>query len=144
MDLFIGGVTPGTGFSQVNISGTATLGSTLNVIFINGFIPPGGQTVAILNAAGVSGTFAQANGASVTYGATSVTLSNLTGTTGTPQLGIQTQGQNFVLTWPETVQGYALQTSSTLAPNSWTNVTAVENTYVAPSGTSQAFFRLIR
>ncbi|HEY3915902.1 MAG TPA: hypothetical protein VGN61_15545 [Verrucomicrobiae bacterium] len=78
--------------------------------------------------------------------ASSVTLSNLTGTTGTPKLAIQTQtqSQNVVLTWPEAVQGYTLQTSSTLAPNSWTNVTAVENTYVAPSGTAPAFFRLIR
>jgi T5SS/PEP-CTERM-associated repeat protein len=146
MDILIGGVTAGSGFCQVNITGDATLGGTLNVIFINGFIPPAGQTVTILNAAGVSGTFAQVNGASVTYGATSVALSNLTGTTGTPQLAIQPQlqAQNFVVTWPETVQGYTLQTSTTLATNSWTNVTAVENTYVAPSGTSQAFFRLIR
>jgi len=146
MDIFIGGVTPGSGFCQVNITGAATLGGTLNVVFTNGFIPPAGQTVTILNAAGVNGTFAHVNGASVSYGATSVTLSNLTGTTGTPRLTIQpqTQGQNVVLTWPETVQGYTLQTSSTLAPNSWANVTADENTYVAPSGTTQAFFRLVR
>ncbi len=144
MDIFIDGTTPGSGFSQVSVSGTASLGGTLNVILTNGFTPAPGQRFPILSAAAVSGTFAHVNGASITYGSTGVTLSNVTGVTGAPKLSIQNEGQNIVVTWPETIQGYSLQTASDLTSNAWSTVTAEENTYVAPPGTPQAFFRLIR
>jgi autotransporter family porin len=144
VDIFIGGNTAGSGYSQINVTGMAAIGGTLNIILTNGYTPPPGQTFTILNAGAVSGNFDQVNGASITYGASGVTLSNVTGTTGTPQLSIQTEGQNVVVTWPETVQGYSLQTTPNLTSNGWSTVTAVENTYVAPSGTPQAFFRLVR
>jgi T5SS/PEP-CTERM-associated repeat protein len=144
MDIVIGGDTAGSNFSQLNITGTATLGGTLNVVLTNGFVPAPGQTFSILNAAGVSGTFSRVNGASISYGPTGATLSNVTGATGVPQLSIQLEGQNVVVTWPETVQGYSLQASTTLASNSWSTVTAEENTYVAPATNAPAFFRLIQ
>ncbi|HEX4122664.1 MAG TPA: hypothetical protein VH619_18780 [Verrucomicrobiae bacterium] len=144
MDVFIGGDSPGSGYSQVSVSGTASLGGTLNVILANGFTPAPGQIFTILNAGAIGGTFSQVNGASVTYGSTEVTVSDVTGVKTTPpQLSIRNQGQNVVLSWPETIQGYALQTTSNLASNVWSTVTAEVNTYMAPSGTTQGFFRLI-
>ncbi len=143
MDIFVDGTAPGSGFSQVNITGTAAIGGTVNIILKNGFTPAPGQTFSFLNAAAVSGTFTQVNGASVTYGPNGVTLGNVTGVTGAPQLSIQNEGQNVFVTWPETVQGYSLQTTADLTSNAWTTVTAGENTFVAPSRTPQGFFRLI-
>ena len=35
----VGGATPGTGYGQLKVSGTATLGGTLNVSLLNGFLP---------------------------------------------------------------------------------------------------------
>jgi T5SS/PEP-CTERM-associated repeat protein len=144
MDVFIGGPDPGTGYSQVNVTGTATIGGTLNVIVLNGYSPSSGQTFSILNAAAASGTFAQVNGASITYGPTGVTLGHVTGVTSAPELSIQTENGNAVVTWPEAAQGYNLQTSSTLLSNSWSVVPATENTYVTPANSSPAFFRLVR
>jgi T5SS/PEP-CTERM-associated repeat protein len=54
----IGGTAPGTGYDQINVSGTATLGGTLNVRFVKGFIPSVGQTFDIVSAKSLSGSFA--------------------------------------------------------------------------------------
>ena len=40
LDIQIGGLTPGTGFSQLKVPGDASLGGTLEVSLINGFTPP--------------------------------------------------------------------------------------------------------
>jgi T5SS/PEP-CTERM-associated repeat protein len=145
VDIFVGGITAGSNYSQINVTGTAMIGGTLNIILTNGYAPPPGQTFTILNAGAVSGNFDQVNGASITYGASGVTLSNVTGTTGIPQLSIETQGQNVVVSWPDTVQGYTLQTTSELSStNLWSVVAPEENVYVAPITGVPAFFRLIK
>jgi hypothetical protein len=77
LDMEIGGNSPGTQFDELAISGSATLGGTLNVSFINGFAPASG-TWRLLTFASRTGTFAQTNignGKSVTYAATNVTVS---------------------------------------------------------------------
>jgi hypothetical protein len=66
MDVQIGGTTPGTKYSQLNITGTATLTGTLNIKLISSFKPTIGQTFTILNAStGVTGTFSVVNGTSI-------------------------------------------------------------------------------
>jgi len=53
----IGGPNPGTGFSQLDIAGTASLGGMLDVSLINGFTPFNGEQFVILTSSGLSGSF---------------------------------------------------------------------------------------
>ena len=57
LDIQIGGPTPGTQFSQLNVLGDASLGGTLDVSLINGFTPYNGEQFVILTSTGLSGTF---------------------------------------------------------------------------------------
>jgi fibronectin-binding autotransporter adhesin len=48
----IGGTSPGSGYDQIAVGGTAALGGTVNVSTINGFMPQAGATFDILTAVG--------------------------------------------------------------------------------------------
>ena len=61
----IGGTTAGTLYDQLNISGAATLGGTLNLDLINNFTPTLGTTFDIMNFSGKAGTFATINGTQI-------------------------------------------------------------------------------
>ncbi|HEX8816144.1 MAG TPA: hypothetical protein VF753_11635 [Terriglobales bacterium] len=71
-----------TKYNVLNVSGTATLGGTLNIGLLNSFVPTVGESFVILSAKSVSGTFATVNGTqindsehfTVTYNADNVTL----------------------------------------------------------------------
>ena len=55
----LAGTTPGNGFDQLLVNGTATLGGTLDVDLLNGFVPEAGDSFEFLRAfGGISGTFA--------------------------------------------------------------------------------------
>jgi T5SS/PEP-CTERM-associated repeat protein len=144
LDIVIGGNTPGSGFSQLNVTGAASIGGTLNIILANGFTPSPGETFPILNAASVSGTFAQVNGASVSYTTGGITLNNVTGTTAPPIVSIETQGQNILVSWPEAAQGYSLQTTPNLLSPTWTTIPTIKNTFVSDPAVGPAFFRLVQ
>jgi hypothetical protein len=97
MDVQIGGTTPGTQYSQLNVTGTAALTGTLNIAIIKSFKPTIGQTFTILNAStGVTGTFSVVNGTSidstkhfsVSYTPTTVVLTVVS--------GAAPQGQNLL------------------------------------------------
>ncbi len=60
LNVNIGGTTVGTEYSQLKISGTASLGGTLAVTLINSFTPTIGQTFTILTAKSITGTFTNA------------------------------------------------------------------------------------
>lgn len=88
MDVQVGGTTPGTRYSQLNITGTAALTGTLNIALINNFKPTIGQTFTILNAStGITGTFSVVKGTSidstkhfsVSYSPTTVVLTVVSG-----------------------------------------------------------------
>ena len=53
----IGGMTPGTQFDQIRVQGQLTLGGTLNVSLINGFVPATGNSFDILDWGTLTGTF---------------------------------------------------------------------------------------
>jgi hypothetical protein len=57
MNVSIGGTTVGTQFSQLQVSGAASLGGTLTAALVNGFTPTVGQTFTVLTASSVAGTF---------------------------------------------------------------------------------------
>ena len=88
MDMQIGGATPGTQYSQLNITGTSALSGTLNIAVINKFKPTIGQTFTVLNAStGITGTFSVVNGTaidstkhfSISYNPTTVVLTVVSG-----------------------------------------------------------------
>jgi hypothetical protein len=58
----IGGLNPGTGFDQLNITGQATLDGVLTVHLINGFQLNGGDSFVIMTFGSGTGTFATING----------------------------------------------------------------------------------
>ncbi|GAB3985278.1 hypothetical protein GCM10028807_00170 [Spirosoma daeguense] len=69
--------TPGTGYDQLAVSGTATLSGALNISLVNGFSISPGQSFTILTASSISGTFATTNlpsGATLQYNPTNVQL----------------------------------------------------------------------
>jgi len=57
MNVSIGGTTVGTQYSQLQVTGAASLGGTLTAALVNGFTPTVGQTFTVLTASGVAGTF---------------------------------------------------------------------------------------
>ncbi len=57
LDMEIGGADPGaTGFSQLNVTGVASLDGTLDLSLVHGFIPANGETFEILTSGGLGGT----------------------------------------------------------------------------------------
>jgi hypothetical protein len=55
----IGGTAPASQYDQLVVNGNATLGGTLQVTLVNGFVPLGGETFTVVRASGsVSGAFA--------------------------------------------------------------------------------------
>jgi hypothetical protein len=82
-DVLLGGLTAGSQYSQLNMTGTASLGGTLNVTLINSFVPVAGNQFTILAAGSLNGQFTTTNLPSlssglnwiVSYTSTSVVLS---------------------------------------------------------------------
>ncbi len=59
LEMEVGGYTPGTEYDQLAVTGTATLGGTLRVLLINGFVPTEDDRFLIIPAGGaVTGAFA--------------------------------------------------------------------------------------
>jgi fibronectin-binding autotransporter adhesin len=86
MNVSIGGTTVGTKFSQLQVSGTASLGGTLTAALVNGFAATVGQAFTVLTASSVTGTFANStiaiNGSEhfvVSYTSNSVVLTVASG-----------------------------------------------------------------
>jgi uncharacterized repeat protein (TIGR01451 family) len=85
--IFIGGLTAGTQYSQLNVSGTASLNGALDVAFINGFMPASGNQFTVLTAGSITGTFSSINSEALpagliwtlTYNPTSVVLTAVPG-----------------------------------------------------------------
>ena len=86
MNSFIGGSTVGTQYSQLQVSGTATLAGTLTVTLASGFTPAVNSTFNVLTAASVTKTFSNSTIAInasehfvVSYTSTSVMLTVVSG-----------------------------------------------------------------
>jgi hypothetical protein len=95
LSIEIGGTTPGSGYDQLSLSGTATLGGTLRVRLINGFTPTVGQTFRLLNASSQSGSFSVISqpsqaGVSVTSDATGTSVTVTSVVAGAPVINSDT------------------------------------------------------
>jgi hypothetical protein len=148
LGLKVGGTTAGSQFDQVNISGTAALGGTLNVSLINGFGPSVPSTFTVVTAQGsTTGNFSTTNlplidgqqafnvqttqgppgGVSLVARINSPDLSVVTGTITAnnvnPANTTGTPGQNITV-------GYTVKNlSPTAATGSWT-----DSVYLSTSG----------
>src|SRR3984957_18600248 len=87
LNVAIGGLTSGTQYSKLTISGAASLSGNLTVNMINGFVPAVGKTFTILSAKSITGTFStqyivinSSEYFAVTYTATGVVLEVDSGT----------------------------------------------------------------
>ena len=79
LEVDLGGLTAGSQYDRLTVSGAATLGGTLSAAYFGGFTPNSGATFAVLTAGAVSGTFATVSLPALLqpapiYGATTVTL----------------------------------------------------------------------
>jgi hypothetical protein len=68
LEIEIGGATPGVEHDVLAVAGTATLGGTLRVTLINGFVPADGQSFTVLTAGARSGEFASLDASSLPAG----------------------------------------------------------------------------
>ncbi len=99
-EMAIGGITPGTQYSQLQNSGTITLAGALDIVFLNGFHLALGNQFTVLTAGAINGQFASVNSPalpsglawSVTYNPTSVLLSVIVGSGGSPTLTLSDLG----------------------------------------------------
>ncbi len=86
LDIYVGGTTAGT-FGDLAVSNGVSLGGTLSIKMVNGFVPVVGDSFTILTGSAVSGTFATVKGTSinssehfeVNYTGTAVTLTVVSG-----------------------------------------------------------------
>ncbi|MBN2047523.1 MAG: DUF3737 family protein, partial [Anaerolineaceae bacterium] len=69
LQIEIGGLTPGPGdpvvndgYDQINVTNLATLDGTLEIVFLDGFVPSVGDTFDFMTFGSVSGSFANATG----------------------------------------------------------------------------------
>ncbi len=62
LNIEIGGITPGSGYDQLNVSGTAVLNGVLNVSLVNGFGTSLGQTFDVVSYSAHNGEFAAYTG----------------------------------------------------------------------------------
>ena len=74
----LGGLVPVTQYDQLTISGTATLGGTLNVGLFGGFTPTPGSSFDVLTAGTRTGTFAAVNAAAGLQAAPSYSVTGAT------------------------------------------------------------------
>jgi len=161
LSIDIGGPTAGTQYSQLAAPGCpVSLGGSLNVSFVNGFMPTNGERFTILTGGSVSGTFPVLNGLYLgadlvlvpVYSATNVVLVTETLTVLRPTLTIARgagSAGGLALSWPSVPsQAYEVQYSPDLTQ--WfvlTNVLATEGTESLlfpppPPGVPTLFYRL--
>jgi RHS repeat-associated protein len=139
----VGGSAPGSGYDQLNVSGTATFDGTLNVSLTNGFGPSGGEVFNLIPFTGSTGSFATINlpqlgGAPAFVTQTTPTSFNLIGATTAPNLAVTNvsftpasgaDGQDITVNYSVTNQGTVtamgswvdsvyLSSDSTLPPDS--------------------------
>src|SRR5581483_10197140 len=72
LNIDLGGTAAGNGYDRLAVGGTASLGGTLNVATINGFVPGGADSFQILTFGARTGDFAAKNGLNPPSGPTLV------------------------------------------------------------------------
>jgi len=154
LEMELGGQGAGTGFDQIEATGTVTLGGRLDFVFRDGFAPTNGQSFELVRGGAVTGSFSEVNVAGLAPGFT-YTLVNSGGTslvltatstgvaTSRPKLTIvPSSGTNVVVSWPGYITGWNLQKATGLPAGSWQPVTTQSNMVTLPASVGSGFFRL--
>ena len=63
LQMGLGGSTAGSGYSQLQVSGSASLAGTLAAVTLGGYSPPSGTTFQLITYDSHTGTFSSINGA---------------------------------------------------------------------------------
>jgi hypothetical protein len=116
LNLVLGGLDPGTQFSQETFVGPATLGGVLSVTLANGFVPTNGQSFAIVTYGSETGQFASQELPKLpsnsiwrmTYGASAVTLKVLPATVVTSPALLANGHFQFLLSGPSAASALIL------------------------------------
>jgi hypothetical protein len=142
LNIQLAGTTAGSGYDQLNVTGTATLGGTLNVSQINGFTSNGGSYV-IMKYGARNGTFATVNGLDLGNGRTLQLHYNATNITlvdpGTPVTThaisgkITLNGAGFANVALKRTGSNTVATTDNAGNYSFTNVPAGSSTTITPT-----------
>lgn len=155
LEMELGGPGAGTGFDQIEATGTVTLAGRLDFVFRDGFAPTNGQSFVLVQGGSVTGSFSEVNVVGLAPGFT-YTLVNRGGTslvltatstgepTTAPELSIgQSAGTSVIVSWPEYFTGWVLEQTSSLTAGNWQPVAAPGNRLLVPSPTGVEFYRLV-
>src|SRR5262249_19030856 len=138
LNMKIGGSSPGSGYDQINVSGTATFDGAFRASLINGFGPRGKQVFNAITFGSSSGDFAtvnlpQVSGSPAFVTQTTPTAFNLIAATTAPDLAVTaitfspttgTDGQNVTVNYTVGNQG------TVTATGTW-----VDSVYLSTNGT---------
>ena len=149
----LGGQSPGTQYSQLSISGTATLAGSLKLSLADGFMPQPGDAFQVLTCAACTGTF---SGISGPQPAGTLWVPRYTGTNVTLILASQVPVMPPSLTGGalrlafNTTAGltYMVQRTVALSPADWQTLATLEGSGAAQvfedsAAQSQAFYRVL-
>ena len=157
LKVYLGGLTAGTQFGQLQVGGTATLNGTLNIVLANSFLPVAANTFLVVSSGTRAGTFATVSGDDLggglrlvpTYALGDLTLVATDLTPGAvPPMAPHVDGGGRVIRWPAGTAGYELQTATAIT-GPWTPVltpVALEgrDSVVRLSTEGTRFYRLVR
>ena len=149
----LGGYTAGTQYDQLVVGANASLGGTLELVSINGFVPKAGDQFQVLTCGSRTGQFDQINGAA---GSGLVWVGHYTGTNVSavlanevqvtqPRLSGATLSFSFNTTFGLT---YVVQESDSLNPPYWRTLRefagdGTNKTVSDPSTQSQRYYRIL-
>ena len=154
MEFDIGGTSPGTNQSQVNVTGSAKLDGIIGLRFSGGYSPAVGSSNVILTAGSRSGQFrfqnyffllGQNKRMSAIYNPANVVVSTLSAPDPANfSLSVGVSGQTFAAAWPAEFTGNSLYLKTNLINGAWMLIPGVTNLYVEnPMNANQKFFQLI-
>lgn len=149
---------PQTSPSQValKVTGPVKLGGKLIVRFTNGFAPVAGEVFQLFDfASGVSGQFAQTEVTGLApgfqfdlvpgnSGQHTLTAMNAGVSLSSPPLYVQRAGPNLIITWPDYVKGFTIESTAALGTTAWQPRATTSNRLEIPLGPGNEFFRLYR
>lgn len=158
LEIEIAGPTAGAQHSVLRVSGSATLGGTLVLRFIDGFAPRAGQTFEFLNAtAGVGGAFSEVRIEGLAPGfqhqirqptAQGLALTALgDGSPASapvmPRLTMRRIADRVVISWTPPTAAFTLQSAPALS-GPWSNRVSGVLQALLPGTNTMEFFRLVR
>ncbi len=142
LDMQIGGSIAGDEYDQLEITGTAVLGGTLNLALVNGFRPTVGDTFTILTSSDTNGSFSTINSSGF---ATEPDMTGsgvmLTVTSVDPLLeviAVTRSDSELVITFQATGgKTYRLERTADIVSAAWDGTPDVEDLTVAANGPAQ-------